>query len=312
MILLVKTGGIEAMPEWEAAFAAFAPHLRVRYWDDPEVAAEDVRYALVWEPEPGRLARFPRLRLICSSAAGVDHIIADPNYPAHVPLVRMTTDDQAQRMGEYACLAALSLLRGMKRITTAQAERRWDAFVVERTARDTRVGVMGMGHLGARSAIMLRDLGFETAGWSVTRKSLAGVESFAGAGEMERFLARSDILLCLLPDTPATRGILRADNLSLLPPGAGVINAGRGPLLVTADLIAALDSGHLSGAVLDVFNTEPLPADDPLWGHPKVIVTPHVASFGARQERARHVAAAIAAFERGDTPPGLFDAARGY
>jgi len=311
MILLVKTGGPEAMPEWQSLLAEFAPHLDVRHWDDP-VPPEDVRYAFVWQPEPGRLAQLPNLRLISSSAAGVDHITSDPTYPKHLPLVRMLTDDQAQRMGEYVCLGALSLLRDMKRIVTSQAAGKWDGFVTERSALHTRAGVMGMGNLGTRAAQMLSRLGFQTAGWSTSRKSVDGVESFAGPEEMAGFLARTDILVCLLPDTPATRGLICAETIALLPKGAGIVNAGRGPQILIPDLIAGLDSGHLCGAMLDVFDTEPLPAESPIWTHPKIIVTPHIASFGAKRERARHLANVIAAFEAGETPPGLYDPVRGY
>ncbi len=270
------------------------------------------RYAFVWQPEPGRLAQLPNLRLISSSAAGVDHITSDPTYPKHLPLVRMLTDDQAQRMGEYVCLGALSLLRDMKRIVTSQAAGKWDGFVTERSALHTRAGVMGMGNLGTRAAQMLSRLGFQTAGWSTSRKSVDGVESFAGPEEMAGFLARTDILVCLLPDTPDTRGAIRADTIAKLPPGAAVINAARGGHVVLADLVAALDSGHLSGAVLDVFETEPLPADNPVWLHPRITVTPHMASLASRRARAHYVAEAIAAFESGGALRNLYDPERGY
>jgi glyoxylate/hydroxypyruvate reductase A len=312
MILIVKSGGPETVPHWAECFAACAPNLDVRWWDDPAVPPEAVHYALVWDPQPGRLAAFPNLRLVCSAAAGVDRIVADPHYPAHVPLVRMQTEDQAQRMGEYVCLAALSLLRGMPRIIGAQAERRWSHFDVGPTARDTRAGVMGMGNLGTRAATMLRDLGFPTAGWSLGRKDVPGIESFAGPDEMAAFLARTDMLVCLLPDTPATRGLLNADSFARLPRGAHVVNAGRGTHLRLPDLIAALDAGHIAGAMLDVFDPEPLPADHPAWAHPKIIVTPHIASFGSRLERAQQVARAIAALEAGEALPGLYRPERGY
>ncbi len=285
MILIVKSGGQEVLPAWQACFRECAPHLDVRHWNDPDVPVEKVRYAMVWEPEAGRLASFPNLAQVSSSAAGVDNIVSDPHYPKHVPLVRMQTEDQAQRMGEYVCLGALGLLRNMNRMVRAQQRREWDNFIQERSARDTRVGVMGMGNLGTRAAIMLRDLGFRAAGWSLSRKSVPDVESFAGPAEMDPFLARTDILVCLLPDTPATRGLLNASTLDKLPAGAGLVNAGRGTHVVQADLLAALDSGHLCGAVLDVFETEPLPADSPLWTHPRITITPHVASFGSRADR---------------------------
>jgi len=311
-ILLVKSGGEAAMPEWRAAFAAAAPHLDVRWWDDPAVDPADVAYVMVWEPEPGRLATYPNLRLICSPGAGVDSITADPSLPRHLPILRMGGAEPAQRMGEYVALAALALLRGLKRIVDAQAARRWDYFDAPRTAPQTRAGIMGLGNLGLRSAEMLRDIGFVTAGWSATPKRIAGVESFAGSGALDAFLARTDILVCLLPDTEQTRGMLNGRLFATLPPGAAVVNAARGKLLVLPDLVAALDSGHLSGAVLDVFDPEPLPPDHPVWAHPRIIVTPHLASLASRPARARFVAQAIAAFERGEPLPTLYDTTRGY
>lgn len=300
------------MPEWQDCFRQVAPELDVRCWDDPAIDAGQVRYALVWEPDHGRLARLPNLRLILSSGAGVDHITADPAWPRHVGIVRMGGADTVQRMGEYVCLGALSLLRGMKRIVDAQAARRWDTFETPCSAGDTRAGVMGLGNLGARAAAMLRDLGFVTAGWSRGRKSIPGVECFAGDGALDAFLARTDILVCLLPGTPDTRGIIGAASIAKLPPGAAVVNAARGGHVVLPDLLAALDAGHLSGAFLDVFEPEPLPPGHPVWTHSKVIVTPHVASLPSRRERARYVAEAIAMFERGEAPPNLYDPARGY
>lgn len=273
---------------------------------------DQVQYAFVWNPAPGRLAAMPNLRLVLSSGAGVDHITSDPAWPRHVGIVRMGGAETAQRMGEYICLGALALLRGLPRIIAGQAARRWDSFDAPRTARETRVGVMGLGNLGAYAAQMLRGLGFQVAGWARSPKSLPGIDCFAGAGERDAFLARTDILVCLLPDTAETRGAIGADTLARLPHGAGLVNAGRGGHAVLADVISALDSGQLAGAVLDVFETEPLPADHPAWSHPGIIVTPHLASLASRPARAQYVADAIAAFERGETPPNLYDPARGY
>jgi len=312
MIMLIKSGGEASLPDWQALFGEFAPHLQIRWWDDPSVRPEEVHYVLVWEPEPGRLASYPNLRLICSSAAGVDHITCDRTVPSHVSIVRMGSSETAQRMGEFVALSALSLLRGMKRIVDNQAARNWDYFDTPRSARETRAGVMGLGNLGTRSAEMLRDLGFITSGWSLSRKTLTGVQCLAGPDELDRFLRHTDILVCLLPDTPATRGILDATNLAKLPQGAGVVNVARGPHVVTEDLIAALDSGHLDGAVLDVFDPEPLPVESPLWGHPKIIVSPHIASLASRRARVHYVAEVIAAFERGEPLPNVYDPTRGY
>jgi glyoxylate/hydroxypyruvate reductase A len=311
-ILLIKSGGAAVLPEWQAHFAEAAPHLDVRLWGDPAVADADVAYVLVWEPEPGRLAAMPNLRLVLSSAAGVDHIVSDPAWPAHLPLVRMGAEETAQRMGEFVCLACLMLLRDMKRIAAAQLAQVWDNFETRRCAPEVRVGVMGLGNLGARSAAMLAGLGFAVGGWSRTPKAMSGIECFAGEADREAFLRRSDILICLLPDTPDTRGAIRADTIALLPPGAAVVNAARGGHVVFDDLVAALDSGHLSGAVLDVFTEEPLPPGHPAWTHPCITVTPHVASMAGRRARAHYVAEVIRRFEAGEPLPNVYDPARGY
>lgn len=312
MILLVNSGGEAAVPEWQAEFRAAAPHLDVRWWRDPAVDLAQVPYVFLWNPTPGWLAGLPNLRLILSSGAGVDHITSDPDWPRHVPIVRMGGPETQQRMGEYVCLAALALLRDLPAAIAGQAARRWADMSGGRCAPEVRVGVMGLGNLGAHAAGMLRGLGFPVSGWSRTPKHLPGVDCYAGPEGRDAFLAGADILVCLLPDTPETRGAIRAETLALLPPGAAVVNAGRGPHVVLPDLLAALDSGRLSGAVLDVFETEPLPGDAAVWAHPRVIVTPHVASLASRRARARYVAEAIAGFERGKTPWNLYTSDRGY
>ncbi|HMK82019.1 MAG TPA: glyoxylate/hydroxypyruvate reductase A [Xanthobacteraceae bacterium] len=311
-LLLVKSGGAAALPEWQAHFAAFAPGLQVRYWDDPNVDPDAVTYALVWEPEPGRLARYRALRVIFSSAAGVDHITRDPDLPRGVPIVRMKSTETAQTVGEYVCLAALSILRDTKRLAAAQAARRWDTFEAPRTALDTRVGVMGLGNVGQVAVRMLAALGFHLSGWARTRRELPGVEVHAGSEELARFLSGCDILVALLPETPLTRGLIDRDRIRRLPRGAGIVNAGRGSLIVMPDLIAALDEGHISAAVLDVFDPEPLPPDHPAWRHPGITVTSHVAGFASRRSRAQAVAAALAAYEAGSPLPSLYQADRGY
>ena len=311
-LLLIKSGGEAALAEWRRYFAEVAPALRVHWWEDPAVDPAEVHYVFPWEPQPGRLAAMPNLRLILSPGAGVDHITRDPAWPAHLPLVRMGGEEPAQRMGEYVCLACLALLRDWRRVGLAQAERRWDEFDAGRCAPEVTVGVMGLGNLGTRAASMLAGLGFNVAGWARTPKQLPGVACYAGDAEREDFLRQSDILVCLLPDTPETRGAIRAETLALLPPGAGVVNAARGGHVVWEDLAAALDSGQLSGAVLDVFTEEPLPPDHPAWVHPRVTVTPHLASSASRRSRARYVAEAIRRFEAGEKLPNLYDPARGY
>jgi glyoxylate/hydroxypyruvate reductase A len=311
-ILLVKSGGEAAMSEWQQHFAQVVPGLEVRWWDDPAVPAEDVHYVLVWDPEPGRLAGYPNLRVIFGSGAGVDFIGRDPDLPRHVPLVRMATPGAAQRMGEFVTWAALSLLKGARRIGAAQAARRWDYFEPDLTAPDCTVGIMGLGNMGSAAARMLQGIGFPVIGWSRTSKEMPEVTSYAGEAERDAFLARSRILVCLLPATPETQGILAKPLLDRLPKGAGLINVGRGSQQRIEDILAALDAGSLSGAVLDVFEQEPLPPDHPAWAHPKLLVTPHLASLPPRSERAAYVGRLIAAHERGEALPNLYDHARGY
>ncbi|MSP31163.1 MAG: glyoxylate/hydroxypyruvate reductase A [Acetobacteraceae bacterium] len=311
-MLLVKSGGATAFPEWERCFAEFVPALEVRAWDDPLVDPEEVRYVLCWEPAPGWLVRFPNLRLIISSGAEVDHILCDPYLPLHIPIVRMGGGATVAHMADFVRLGCFALLRDMRRIMTNQAERHWEEFGVPRSSAETRVGVMGLGMLGGPAAAALRDCGFITAGWSRRRRTIPGVRCFEGNAELAAFLSRTDILVNLLPRTSGTHAIIDADTLALLPPGAAVLNVGRGAHLVLDDLLLALAAGHISGAFLDVFDPEPLPADHPVWGHPRIIVSTHVAAIPSRRDRARFVAEAITVFERGETPENLYDSVRGY
>jgi len=311
-VMLVRSGGPSAVPEWQAAFARYAPGLVVRWWDDPDVDPADVAYVVVWEPEPGRLARYPNLRIVFSSAAGVDHIVRDPDWPKHLPLVRMITSETTQSIGEYVCFAALAMLRRLPRIQAAQRDCRWDNFEGPDTAPVTSVGIMGFGMLGQASARMLSAIGFQVAGWSRTPKPDAGYPCFAGMDELEPFLRQTDIAVGLLPDTPDTRGLLDAARLAMLPQGASVVNAGRGGLVVLDDLIASLDAFHLRSAMLDVFDPEPLPSDHPAWRHPAIVVTCHVAGFASRRARAEAVSQALHAWRRGEGLPNLYVPERGY
>jgi glyoxylate/hydroxypyruvate reductase A len=308
-VLLVKSGGPAAIAEWQAAFAACAPGLEVRWWSDPEVEPAAVRYALVWEPDAARLSQLSNLKLIVSSGAGVDHLPAE-GLP-DVPIVRMGAPEAVWRMREYVVLSVLHLHRLWHRFAVNQRARVWDELP-NAEAPERRVGVMGLGQLGAASLEALKPFGFQLSGWSRAPRAIQGVRCFAGHRGLKPFLAQCDILVCLLPATPETTRILRAETLSHLPRGAALVNAARGALLDEADLLAALDSGQLEAAVLDVFETEPLPAASPIWAHPKITVTPHVASFPGRPARARFAAQVIAAFERGEKLPNLYDRAKGY
>jgi glyoxylate/hydroxypyruvate reductase A len=310
MILLVRTGGEASLPEWRALFAGLLPGLDVRWWDDPTVPAEEVAYAFVWAPEPGRLAGYPNLRLIVSSGAGVDHIVADDLLP-NVPIAKMGAPEAVARMRDYALATVLFHHRRFHRFVANQRVRRWEEEETTEAANRT-VGVMGLGTLGLPAACALRDAGFRVRAWTRTERQVEGIETFAGLPGLPGFLSRTEILLCLLAATPETAGIINARTLAMLPRGACVINAARGSHVVIPDLIGALDAGQIDAATLDVFDVEPLPEDSPVWTHPKVLVTPHVASFPDRPARARFVADAIRAFEADGTVLNRYDPDRGY
>ncbi len=296
---------------WRDAFSRAMPGARFDVLTGRADEPETIDYAIVWNPPPGELKRMTGLKCVFSLGAGVDHVLRDPGYPRGVPLARVVDPYLTSGMTEYVVQHVLMHHRGHLRSAAAQAARRWDPFV-PKPADQVRVGVMGLGVLGLDAARRLRTFGYRLAGWSATRKSEPGVESFAGMPELDAFLARSDILVCLLPLTPETDGILNADRLARLPRGASLINAARGAHVVAADLIAALDRGHLAGATLDVFATEPLPPDDPLWSHPRVIVTPHIASITNPDSTALTMAESIARLKRGERPLHEVDLARGY
>lgn len=310
--LLVKSGGAEAFPEWQRHFQECAPFIEARSWYDHEVEPQRVEYALVWQPERGRLASYRNLKLILSSAAGVDHITDDPDWPRHVPLLRASTVEAAQRMGEYVSMSALALLKNMPRLISQQRMRKWQPFDTERCATETNIGVLGIGNLGIHCAKMLAGLGFRVSGWSRTQKNLAGIECFVGESGLQHVLTRSNILVCLLPATAETEGILNRASFQRMPQGGCIINVARGAHIDHHDLLEALDSGHLGGAVLDVFEREPLPASNALWAHEKVIMTPHIASIASRRSRAQFFAEQILAQMNGAPLSGAFDPRRGY
>ncbi|MBE7618971.1 glyoxylate/hydroxypyruvate reductase A [Komagataeibacter sp. FXV2] len=311
--LIIKSGSADVMGEWKALFGKYAPGLRVAGWNDPDIRPEEVDFALVWEPDPGRLAQMTNLRAIISSGAGVDHITADPSWPRHVPLVRMGTDDATVQMGDYVTWAAFSLLRPTRQWFLHQQRHEWhNDGQSARTSTETCVGVMGLGNLGTHVAQRLVRAGFAMRGWSRSPKDVAGVECFHGDGQRREFLGQTDILVSLLPATGETRGLINRELLSCLRAPAALISVGRGTQVVEEDVLDCLDRGILSGAVMDVFATEPLPASSPLWAHPRVIVTPHVAAEASRAARARYTADVIASVMKGDAPKLLYLPERGY
>ena len=295
---------------WIQALKALLPDLEVRIW--PEVGdPNDIEVALVWKPPPGVLSRFPNLKLIASLGMGVDHILSDPELPPGVPIARLVDEDIIAQMGEYVGLAALYFHRRLDDYERLQGQRRWQPLPPPDTAGCT-VGIMGLGAIGSHAANRLKSLGFAVAGWSRTPKSLPGVECLHGTEGLGPFLTRSRILVCLLPLTPQTEGIISARTLALLPSGAYIVNCARGDHVVDEDLIAALDSGHIAGAMLDVFRCEPLPADHPFWGHPRVHITPHIAGLTRPEVAVLQVVENIRRVRAGEPIRNRVDPGHGY
>jgi glyoxylate/hydroxypyruvate reductase A len=294
---------------WREALLATIPELDFRIW--PEVGnPAEIDLALVWQPPPGELARYPNLRAILSLGAGIDGLLAQPGLP-DVPIARMVDPSLTRTMTEYVLLAVLRHHRQFDHFEREQRAARW-SYAFPPQAAERRIGIMGLGVLGEEAARSVSRHGFPVAAWSRTGKELAGIESFAGKQSLEAFLARTDILVCLLPLTRETAGILNAATFAGLPSGAYLINVARGAHLVEADLIAALDSGQLAGATLDVFREEPLPADHPLWRHPKVLITPHIASYSLPATGAEGVVENIRRARAGQRLLHQVDRDRGY
>ena len=287
-----------------------APERRVRIWPDTG-PVEDILYTMVWKPQPGDLRRYPNLKAIFNLGAGVDALLKDETLPDNVPLVRLVDESLTSGMTEYVVYHVLRFHRRIPELEESQRRSRW-APLLYPLPRDRKVGILGLGVLGGDAAARLVDFGFDVAGWSRTPKSLKGVTSFHGQGQLEAFLNRTEILVCLLPLTKDTEGIVNADFLRKLPKGASIINAGRGAHVVQDDLLAALDSGHIAYATLDVFTPEPLPNEHPFWTHPRVTVTPHNASLTQPETAVPVVLDGIARLERGEMPLNTVDRKLGY
>ncbi len=301
--------------QWANEMKKALPRHDIRKW--PAIGeTADVRYAAAWLPPPNVLRELPNLKVIFSLGAGVDAILSDPTLPDNIPIVRVNSPDLTMRMSEHIVMHVLMHHRQQARILANQRNKTWDSFP-QHAASALRVGVMGLGVLGEDAAKKLAMLGFQVAGWSRSRKSIYGVQSFAGAEELDAFLTRTDILVCLLPATAETDGLINRAVIKKLahngPLGAPVlINAGRGRQQVEADILAALESGELLAVSLDVFGKEPLPNDSPFWSHPRVYLTPHSAADSEPSVICTYVAQAITQFEKTGQLDNLVDRTRGY
>lgn len=296
--------------DWGKHLRDAVPGLDFRVW--PEVGdPEDIVAALVWKAPEGELRKFPNLKLIINLGAGVDSIVKDRTLPAGIPIVRIADDEMSRMMSQFVLAAVLRHYRDFVSFARAQKERRWH-YLHPHEAATCSVGVMGLGNLGGMAAAELVRQGFRVAGWARSPKRLEGVESFHGEAGFAPFLARSQILVVMLPLTPETEGILDARAFALLPRGAKLVNVGRGQLVDEEALVAALRSGHIAEATLDVFRTEPLPADSPLWDFEQVLVTPHLASVAIPRTAARQVAENLRRVAAGEPLLNVVDPQRGY
>ena len=295
---------------WLAGLRAAFPADNVELWA-PGAAAAD--YAVVWAPPQQFLDEQPRLQALFNIGAGVDGLMK-LRLPPHAAVVRLDDAGMSVQMAEYVSHAVIRHFREFDSYAADVRQGRW-SYLKPRLRTDFVVGVMGLGVLGQRVAKTLVQFDFPVRGWSRSAKQVDGVQCFSGEPGLNDFLSATRILVCLLPLTPDTQDIMNQQTLSRLLPGAYVINVARGAHLVDADLIALLDSGHLAGAMLDVFRTEPLPAAHPFWQHPKITVTPHTSARTLREESIAQIAGKIAALQGGQaiaSLAGVVDPKQGY
>lgn len=283
-----------------------------RFFVHPETPdPATISIALVAAPRPGEVAQLPNLKLMQCLWMGVDALLLDRTLPRGVPVARMVDPSMVKAMTETVLHRVIDFHRGFHTYRRQQAERRW-AHVRQFMASDRTVGILGLGELGADAAAKLVALGFRVRGWSRSKKSLPGVDCYAGEDGLAAMLPGCDMLICLLPLTPQTRGLLAKPLLDRMKPGSALISLARGAQMVTADVLAALQSGVLAHAYLDVFEEEPLPTEHPLWSHPNVSITPHIAALTEPRTALEVVAENVERVRRGQTPLHLVDFGAGY
>ena len=295
--------------QWAHLFAQKSPDMPFHIWPNIGDAAA-IRYLAAWQPPEDPTRTLPNLEVIFSVGAGVDQFDLS-GVPAHIPVVRMIEPGIVEGMVEYVTQAVLTIHRDLFDYALQQQQQTWQALPVQ-PASSRRIGVLGLGVLGTAVLERLRLFGFPCAGWSRSGASIQGVDCYAGTDSLDAFLARSDILICLLPLTTATRGLLDRSLFSKLPRGAALIQTGRGPHLNQEDLLAALASGQLGSAILDVTDPEPLPAAHPLWSHPRVRITPHIASATRPDSAVDVILDNLRRHREGLPMIGQIDRTRGY
>jgi len=262
---------------WVQAIAEVDAGIPVYIYPE-KVDSKEIEFVLAWNHPYGSFKNYPNLKCISSMGAGVDYLLKDPALPENVSLTRVVDPELSKTMFEFILAMLLNQMRGLTRFKRYQMTAEWKPKRYQRI-EDVRVGIMGLGEIGSYVAERLINLGFKVSGWAQSEKPNSKEEVFIGMEQLKSFMSSCDFLVCLLPSTPNTQGLLNKETLQFLPKGAKLINVARGDILIDQDLIDLMDSGHLEAASLDVFRQEPLPAKHPFWKHPKIDITPHVASL---------------------------------
>ena len=297
-------------PLWVDELRRQAHRHQIHVWPD-RTDPSLIDAAIVWAPDRALFRDLRNLRAILVPGAGVDQLLRNgPDLPK-VPIIRLADPVMAKRMAEYVLAMVLAHHRQLRRYRDQQKDAVWIRHG-HPDASDIRIGVLGLGVMGRAAADHLRLIGYPVTGWSRRPKPIAGIETVSGKAGFEQILASSDVLVCLLPLTGETRGLLNAHAFNALPDGAFVINAARGGHLVVPDLLEALDLGKIEAAALDVFEDEPLPKDSPLWRHPKIMITPHIASLSNPVTGVDQIVKTLDRIEDGEALDHLVDLNAGY
>jgi glyoxylate/hydroxypyruvate reductase len=308
MKILIQSTGLDIVPAISAKISSLRPDWQCFAWP----SAEPCDYAIVWKPPAELFAQQPNLKAVVNYGAGVDAILAMKVVPQHIPIIRLEEAGMAQQMAQYALYGIIHHQRRMRMYREQQLRGHWQQHEDRGHIPNPTVGVMGLGEMGGHVANKIAEFGYTTLGWSKSAKPMDRLETYAGTNELPMFLSKCDVLICLLPLTPETQGILNTKNLAQLPRGTFLISAGRGGHMVDADILAALNSGQLAGALLDVFHEEPLPATSAFWSHPNVLVTPHVSATTPIENACAQIVEKLAALERGEVVSGVVDPTKAY
>jgi glyoxylate/hydroxypyruvate reductase A len=309
MALLIKPSR-DAAENWMTAIAKELPDLDMRVWPDAGDRA-DIKYIIANSLPEGEFATFPNLKFVASTSAGVDRLLNDPAFGADIPIVRSINTQRMATMTAWVCYHVIRHHRHFDQYRENQAKGVWEPLRYPAPDK-VGIGVMGLGTLGGTAARMLKGFMFDVAGWSRTPKTIEGIKTFFGPDQLNDLLKRSDIVVSILPETPETDNLLNRDTLALMPEGAYIVNCGRGNVIDDDALVEAMDSGHIAGAALDVFRTEPLPAEHPFWSHPKVTMTPHYSSNGAARYGVDVIIDNIRRDRAGQPFANIVDKALGY